>query len=890
MMRFLARFRTALRAIVRPGPADRELRDELQAHLDRHVEELIAAGMTPREAAIEARHAFGGVAQAEEACRDARGIRVLSEFAQDIRFAGRMLRRTPALTTVIVMTLAVAIGANTALFSLFDAVLLKALPLSDPDRLLVVGESSPALPGTAASYADFVDWRARQTTFDDLAASMVIGGVITGGSEPDRVFGRAVSRQFFAVLGSRFELGRAFTDLEDRPNGERAIILSHALWKRRYGDDRNVIGRIALYNGEPHTIVGVLPADFDFYGGENANNSVFIPLGRMTADPYMHDRRGHSVAVIGRMRPGVTIQRASADLAAIEADLARTYPSTNAGETVTLRSLLEDYVGDRRLTLWVLLGSAMLVLAIACANIANLLLARAGARTREIAMRLALGAGRWRILRQLLTESLLLAVIGGGTGALVGWLTTLAFAPLAARVLPRIVDIAPDWRVLTFALAVTTVAGAVFGCVPAWQTARVDVQPALKSGTRGVTSSGHLVRDAFLISEIALSLALLAGAGLLLRSYSRLVRVDTGYDARDVLTLRLRFPDAAYRDSAKIAGTLQQMLSRIEALPGVESAALTTGVPMGRSFPDRTLTANSGNADVQRAPIAQTLWVTPGYFRTLGIRLIAGRAFTGADDERAALVAIVDDEFVRQHFPGRTPATVIGERVQFYDSDPRWRDIVGVVAHVRPGPLEEGGGPGAYGPYVQLEPKWRAEIGRAMDVAVRSSVAPDALVNEIKQEVRAIDPDVPLSHVRTLAEAVSLSIAPRRFNLALICGFAIVALVLCLVGVYGVMSYAVNERTREIGVRLALGAAPEQVRASVLGRATRLAVVGAGIGTAAALLLARVMSGLLYSIPPGDPATFAAVVAAVMLVAVVASYLPARRAMRLDPLVALREE
>jgi predicted permease len=590
------------------------------------------------------------------------------------------------------------------------------------------------------------------------------------------------------------------------------------------------------------------------------------------------------------MRTGATPRQAGADLARLAADLARAYPATNADETITVRSLLDAYVGDTRLTLSVLLGSAALVLVIACANITNLLLARAGARKGEIAMRLALGAGPGRILRQLLTESLLLAVLGGASGALVGWLMTSALAPLASRALPRIAGIAPDWRILAFAVAATALAGLVFGSAPAWQTARVDMQPALKRGARSVAGNGHLLRDVFLVAEIALSLALLVGAALLLRSYAHVVRVDPGYDSHDVLTMRLRLPDAAYRDREKIATTLRQMLARIAALPGVDSAALTTGVPMGRSFPDRFAIAGGAEPDVRRAPIALMLWVTPDYFRTLGIRLIAGRAFNTADNERAALVAIVDEDFARQSFPGRPAASVIGERVKFYDSDPRWRDIVGVVGHVRPGLLEDPGGAAAYGPYEQLEPAWRAEIGRAMDVAVRSDVAADALVAGIKQQLRTVDPDVPISHVRTLDETLSLSIAPRRFNLSLVCGFAAVALLLCLVGVYGVVSYSVNERTREIGLRLALGAAPSQVRAMILRRACGLAAAGTLVGAMGAFAVSRVMRGLLYAVTPGDPAAFTGVVVTLVVVVLAASYLPARRAMRVDPLIALRDD
>jgi putative ABC transport system permease protein len=718
---------------------------------------------------------------------------------------------------------------------------------------------------------------------------MIVGGIITGGAAPDRVFGRAVSAQFFSTLGARFAAGRAFTDLEDRPNGERALILSYGLWQRRYGDDASAVGRTVSYNGDPCTIVGVLSDDFDFYG--TSNNDFFMPLGRMTDQPYMHDRRSHSgIAVIGRVRRGITIRQASADLGAIAGSLAAANPATNAGETVIVRSLLDDYVGSARLTVWVLLASAVLVLLVACVNVANLLLARAVARRLEIAMRIALGAGRWRILRQLLTESLLLACCGGLAGAFAGWWGTQTLASMAALTLPRLGHVSLDWRALTFTLAVTMAAGLVFGCVPAWQTARVDVQPALRESGRGVTRAGHRLRDAFLVAEIALSLALLVGAGLLLRSFSRLVHVDPGYNARDVLTLRLRFPDAHYRDRDKVTATLRDILSRISELPGVESASLVTGVPMGRSFPERFALAGQVELPVQQSPLALTQWVSPDYFRTFAIDLVAGRVFRASDDDRAALVALVDEDFARAYFPGRPVAAATCARIKSRDTDPRWREIGCVVRHVSQGALEEPGGVEAYGPYDQLESRWQAEIGRAMDVGVKSAVDPAALVEEIKHQLHDVDPDVPISHVHTLRETVSLSVAPRLLNVSLVGGFAAVALVLCLVGVYGVMSYAVTERRREIGVRLALGAAPSRVLAMVLVRAFRLAAIGAAIGAVGALVLSRVMAHLLYAITPADPPTFAAVVATVLFVAMVASSVPARRAMRMDPVIALRDE
>jgi predicted permease len=590
------------------------------------------------------------------------------------------------------------------------------------------------------------------------------------------------------------------------------------------------------------------------------------------------------------MKRGVTAARAQPDLSRIAAALAAEYPSTNAGVTVVIRSMLDDYVGDVRRMLWVLLASALLVLTIACANIANLLLARAGARSREVAMRLALGAGRWRVVRQLLTEHLLLAAGGGVLGALLGWWGTTALGPFASRTLPRISEISLDWRVLAFTLAVTACAGLFFGLVPALRGARTDVQPALRESGRGIAQGSRRLRDMLVVVEIALSLALLAGAGLLVRSFTRLADVDPGYDPRGVLTLRLRLPDAAYRDPGRVAVTLDQMLSRIAALPGVQAAALTTGVPFGRDFPEPFALGGRADVPVRQAPVALTQWVTPGYLDALRIAVVAGRGFTMADDARGALVALVDEEFVRVHFDGRPPSAAIGERIRFPQIDDRWRTIVGVVRHVRHGALDEPGRAEAYGPYPQLETGWRTEIGRAMDVTVRSTVDPAALLEAIKAQVRAVDPDVPLSHTHTLTEATSLSIAPRVFNLRLAAAFAVAALLLCLVGVYGVMSYAVSERTREIGVRLALGADPRSMLALVLGRGVRLAAMGAAAGLLLAAAVGRSLEGLLYAVKPGDPATLAAVTVLLFVVSAAGSFLPARRATRVDPLAALRHE
>ncbi len=890
-MASFARLRVRARALFRSARAEQDLRDELRGHLDRHIAELVAGGMSLDAARNEALRVFGGLAQAEEACRDARGVGPLVELWQDIRYGLRLMRRTPAPAAVVVLTLAVAIGANTALFSVFDAVLLKALPLPNPERLVVITEETPTVRGGPVSYPDFLDWRLRQRTFEDLAVSMIVGGVLTGEGEADRVFGRAVSAGFFATLGSGLEIGRPFSAAEDRPGGERAMILNHALWQRRYHGDRGVVGRPVIYNGEPYTIVGVLPAGFDFYGSTNANNDFFIALGQQADRPYMQKRDSRpGLAVVGRMKPGVTLAQAAADLSRVASSLAAEYPTTNQDVGVGLRSLLDDYVGNVRQTMWVLLTSALFVLMIASANVANLLLARSGARRREAAMRLALGAGRWRILRQLVTENLLLALAGGALGIVLGWWGSSALASLASRTLPRIEDVALNWRVVAFTLGTTALAGLFFGLVPAWQTIRVDVQPALRGAVRSIVPAGHGLRDGLVVAEIALSLALLVGATLLLRSFTGLVHADPGYDARDVLTLRLRLPDAQYQDRTRIATTLHEMLARIEALPGVERACLTTGVPFGRTFPDPFEIDGRPTLAAQQTPLAWTQWVTPSYFDALRIGLIAGRTFSSADKEQAALVAVIDEEFARLQFPGIDLAKVIGHRVRFPQTDSRWRTIVGVARHVRHNALDEPAHVQAYGPYEQLAPAWKAEIGRAIDVAVRSPVDRSSLLSAIKAQVRAVDPEVPVSHVRTLAEATSLSIAPRVLNLWLIGGFSLTALLLCLVGIYGVMSYAVASRTREIGVRLALGASPNGVLALVLARGIRLAVIGAVLGVMLAAIVGRSLDRMLYSVTPSDPLTFAVVTGVLIGVAVVGSYLPARRAMRVDPLVTLRHE
>jgi predicted permease len=871
--------------------AERDLRDELQFHLDRQAADFVRDGMSPEEARAAALREFGGVEQAKEACRDARGLRLVRELRQDLRYAGRMLRRDPGLTAVVMVTLGVGIGANTSLFSAVDAVLLKPLPFPNADRLVVLKEQTASRPDRAVAFPDFLDWRARQSTFEDLAAALIIGGVLSGdGVDAERVFGRAVTKEFFATLGARMRFGRSFTADEDQPGGARALIVSNAVWRRRYGGDATVVGRATNYNGESYTIVGVLPDTFDYYGRTNANNDIFVPLGHLRTQSYMQRRDNAPVLVIGRMKPGVPIDRARADLAAIAASLEQEHPATNQGVGATVTPLLEDYVGDMRLGLSVLLGASWLLLTIACVNVANLLLARASTRQQEIAVRLALGARRGRVVRQLLTESLMLSTIGGALGLVLARIATAWLSQSAPVALSRMEEIVLDWRVVAFGAATTTLTGLAFGIAPALQASGVELQQVMRSSGRAVTGGGKRLREALVVGQVALCVALLIATGLLVRSFQRVTAIDPGYDPRGVVTMRLRLPDARYRTRDQVMPVLDAVTKRIAAMPGVESVSLTTGVPLGRRSDEAIVPPGQPAEARDRAPLALTQWVGADYHRTFGIGLLAGRTFSDADRADSAPVAIVDEEFARRYLPGRQLVSVLGERVRLVDDGEPPREIVGVVRHIHHSSLEEAARAEIYIPFTQAQPGWQLEIGRAMDLAVRSALPADVVVSAIRAQIREFEPGLPLSHVITQEGALERSIGARLFNLVLIAVFGGAALLLCVVGIYGVVSYSVAQRTREIGVRMTLGAPPADVVRMVMGRGLRMVLLGVGAGALAALLLGRLVEGLLFGVRARDPLTFLAIILVLTAVAAAASYLPARRAAGLDLTAALRHD
>ncbi|HWS52483.1 MAG TPA: ABC transporter permease [Pyrinomonadaceae bacterium] len=821
------------------------------------------------------------------------GLGVLRDAWQDLRYGARSLAKQPGFAAVAVVTLALGIGANTAIFSVVNGVLLKSLDFPEPDRLVAVSETSREVPVMSVAYPNYLDWKARQTVFEQMAARMPAGGVLTGEGEPLRVIGRFVTASFFPTLGVAPQAGRFFTEEEDAPGAERVMVLSHGLWQRHFGGDPRAVGRAVRYNGESWTVVGVMPAEFDFYGRNNLNNEFFIPLGRLTDQSYMRDRSSHPVMVTARLRPGVSLERADAELRAIAARLGEQFPESNRGNGVSVRPFLDDYVGDVRPALMMLTVAVGLVLLIACANVANLLLARGAARRREIAVRVALGAGRGRVVRQLLTESLLLSAAGGALGLLLAAWGVAALAGLSPDTLPRSEGLALDARAFGFALLVSVVTGLLFGLAPALQTSRVDLQAALKEGGARVAggAGGRWLRGSFVVAEVALSLVLLVGAGLLVKSFWRLMRVDPGFDARGVLTLRLRLPDAKYREASQTAAFLGEVARRVRALPGVREVSVTSGFPLGRSSENGYVV--EGRPEPRQPgewPVADVVSADGSYHRALGIALVAGRHFDERDTADSPPVVTVDDEFVRRHFPQAAPAEALGRRVRFGGEGEPWREIVGVTRHVRHNGLDAEGHPGINRPWTQMNPRWMAEYTRAMDLVVKTSGEPAGLVAAVRREVQAVDKDQPLGNVRTLEELLAQSLGPRRFSLWVVGVFAGLALALGAVGLYGVLSYVVAQRTREIGVRLALGAEGRDVLGLVIRHGMALALAGVGVGLVAALALTRLMSGLLYGVSATDPATFAAIALLLLAVALLASYLPARRATKVDPLVALRHE
>ena len=807
----------------------------------------------------------------------------MENFLQNIRYGARILLKKPGFTLIAVVTLALGIGANTAIFSVVNAVLLRPLPYPEPDRLMWVGQVYNGNQ-QAAGEPKFLFWREHNQSFEALAATSGFGGAsgnLAGGNEAEHVNGVRVSQDFFRVLGVEPALGRAFTEAEDAPNGERVAILSDALWHRSFGADKNVIGRNITLNGESVTVVGVMPAQFHFASGVD----LFIPMrAKPTAN---HDP---NATVIGRLKPGVTEAQAQAEMKQIAEQYRTHYPKAMAeNETVGVRPYREMFINDLQKYLWILLGAVGFLLLIACANVANLQLTRATARQKEIAVRLALGASGGRIIRQLLTEGLLLAFCGGIAGLLLAmWGTELLVATIPRNLLSAVTDVGFDWRVLSFTLIATIVTGVLFGLAPALQAIRVDVNTTLKEGAgKGAAGAtrGRL-RNALVVVEVALSLVLLVGAMLLIRTFVNLQRVAPGFEAQNVLTFQIALNGERYKTTGQTAAFYSEALERINSLPGVDAAAVTSTLPLNAQFNMPVTFSDSANTTEN----AQFRLVTPDYFRVMKINVQQGRDFTDEDKAGAPPVIIVNEAFVRRFLPEANPfdqQLTIGRNTL----DPP-RRIIGVVNDTKQFGMDKASPPMVFVPVAQVSDRLLA-IARTFVssyITVRTTVAPLALSEAVKREINAIDATLPLSQIRSMEELVARSVAPQRFNMLLIGLFAGLGVLLAAVGVYGVMSYSVAQRTNEIGIRIALGARSADIVRMVLKQGLGMTLIGVALGLLAAFALTRLMASLLFGVSATDPLTFVAVALLLGGIALFACFVPARRATKVDPMVALRYE
>ena len=795
-----------------------------------------------------------------------------------------MLLRQPGFTAIAVIALALGIGANTAIFSVVNAVLLKPLPFADADKLVIVYETSLKRGSlrSAASYPNFADWRAQNQVFERMASYHTGDSVLTGEGEPVRLQAATVNADLFPILGVAPILGRSFLPDEDKPgDAGRVVMLSHRLWKTRFNGDPNVIDRSILLYGKHYTVVGVMPEGFQF-------PIVAEPVDLWTTvsvDYEMFEQRGaHYMNVIARLQLGVTIGQAKAEMDGIAANLERQYPDENTRRGINLVPALESLVGDVRPALLILLGAVGCVLLIGCANVANLLLARATTRHKEMAIRSALGASRGRVVRQLLTESVLLAMAGGALGLLVAMWGTDVLVSLSREDLPRASQIGLDGRVLGFTFLVSILTGVIFGLVPAIHSSKTDLNESLKEGGRGSTEGArrNRLRAVLVVGEVAIAIVLLAGAGLLIQSLRRLQQVNPGFNPQNTMTFSLGLPEVKYKAAQQVE-FYRQLAERLESLPGVRSASAVMPLPLGGDRMRVTFETEGRPLPKGELPATEIRTIGVDYFRTIGIPIIAGRDFTDRDEAKSTPVVIVNEAFARQYFPGED---ILGKHINpsisAGEGEPQMREIVGVVGNVKHRGLSAEAEPEAYEPHAQLT--------FDMSVVVRTEGDPHGIVAAIQGEVRAMDRDLPAYNFRTLDEYLAASVAQPRFNTTLLAVFAGMALLLTAVGLYGVMSYSVNQRTHEIGIRMALGAGRGDVLKLVVGQGMTLTATGVVVGLTGAFFLTKLLESLLFGVSATDPVTFAAIALLLAGVALVACFVPARRATRVDPMIALRYE
>jgi putative ABC transport system permease protein len=800
---------------------------------------------------------------------------------QDLRYGVRLMFKNPGFTLAALFTLALGIGANTALFSLVDTVLLRPLPFRDPDRLVMVWEdaSSIGFPRNTPAPANFADWKAQNQVFEDMAATAGRSYNLTGDGEPENLEGRTVTGNFFNVLGVEPKLGRGFLSEEDQPGGAKVAVVSYGLWQRRFGGDPGLVGKEILLDGQKHTVVGVMPAGFQFLDKEI---SLWLPI-QFTKE-LLANRDSHYLNVVARMKPGVSVKQARTEIATIMSHIEHDHPSPGFAIGSTVISLREQLSGGVRTSLIILLSAVGMILMIACANVANLLLARSASRRQEIALRAALGAGSGRILRQLLTESVLLAFLGSAGGLLLALWSFSFLKGLIPESMALGAGLQVDFKVFGFTLLVTLLAGLLFGIAPAMQAVKLDLNEALKHSAGRTGTGGNRLRSALVVTEVAMALVLLIGAGLLIKAFHRLQTMDIGFQPENVLTVRTKLPRSKYIETPKRAAFYDQVLARARALPGVVSAGYTTAVPL--TWKGGTNSFSIEGRDQIANQDACFRQVTPGYMESMGMTLKAGRLLSEQDGgPNTQKIALVNETMARQFWPGQNP---LGRRFTFGGVRPEsiWYTIVGVVGDVKGMGLEAPVKAEMYFPPAQMDVFSFAP----RELVLRVKGDPMSLAGAVRQAVWSVDRDQPVSNIRPMEEILADETQQRRLGTTLLGGFAALALLLASVGIYGVLSYRVAQRKQEIGVRMALGARERDVLALVVGQGMKLTLAGVAIGAGAAFALTRLMEGLLFGVSAADPLIFAGIAALLTLAAFIACFLPARRASRIDPMLALRQD
>jgi putative ABC transport system permease protein len=882
-MPFLSRIASTWRNLSNKGVVDQELTEELRAHIDLLTDQKIREGLDPAAARRAALLEVGGVEQVKERVREVRAGRPLDDLSQDLRYTWRGLRKHRAFTAVAVITLALGIGANTAIFTVINTVLLRPLPYEKPDELVVLTENVSERPA-GVSYQNYVDWRNQNSVFENVTALRPRESFnLVGAGESERLQGRLVSANFLSTLGIKPIRGRDFLAEDDQPSATPVAIISHALWQRRFGADESIIGKQLTLNSQQYTVIGITPPNFRF--GSDAD--VSVPIG-LSAERFKLRGKDPGITAFARLKQGTSIENANAELNTIAARLEQQYPETNTGRRVRIESLRESVVGDIRPMLLTLLGAVGFVLLIACANVANLLLTRSAGRQREMAIRTALGAGRMRILRQLFTESTVLALAGGVVGLLLAIWGGRVLSSYIPEGIPRMTELAIDARVLAFTFGASLLTGVFFGLAPALQSAKTNLTETLKEGERNSSTSNNRAGKLLVISEVALTLVLLVGAGLLVKSFWRLSQVNPGFDPQNVLAMQISI-NARPDEGPRVDNFLSELKQRVKELPGVQAVSVSNGLPFeGANFPPIVLEGKPTPPPGQD-PSGLLYIVSPDYFKTMGIDLVRGRLFSTEDRKDTPQVALIDEVFARQYFPNEDP---IGKRFKLNTPDADSREIIGVVRHVEHSSLEGRTTNTAefYFNFDQLSLATLPRYVRRVNLLARATVEPLSLAGSVRNQISALDKDQAVFNIRTMEQALAQSVEARRFSMILLAVFALLALILAAVGIYGVISYSVAQRTREVGIRMALGAKTIDVLNLVLRDGLKLVFVGIVVGLGGALLLTRLMATLLFGVTTTDALTYVTVALGLIIVALFACCIPARRATKVDPLVALRFE